>query len=182
MKIVIANLTEDNLRDTPNWEAPPFSCRYCIYWEYAEGRVDPAAETQDSIIRKKIDWLRRTNDQFGNCAKIAFADGVAAGYAQYGPPEFFPNTASYPAGPASPEAVFISCLFVPQNRFRRLGLGSQLLNAILDELRQSGIQAVETFARKGRADNPSGPVEFYLKHGFRTYRDDAEFPLLHLVL
>ena len=182
MKIAIANLTEQNLRDTPEWEAPPFSCRYCVYWEFPEECVDPTGENQDSTMRRKADWLRRTSDLFGQCGKIAYVDGVAVGYAQYAPPEFFPNTLGYAAGPASPSAVFISCLFIPQNQFRRLGLGSELLNAILDELRQRGFRAVETFGRKGRADNPSGPVEFYLRHGFRIYRDDAEFPLLHLVL
>ena len=182
MKIVVANLTEENLRDTPQWEAPPFSCGCCTYWEFPEECVGPATGTRDSSICSKTDWLRRTSNLFGNCGKIAYLDNMAIGYAQYAPPAFFPNLASYPAGPASPEAVFISCLYIPQNRLRRLGLGSQLLNAILDELRQRGIRAVETFARKGRTDNPSGPVEFYLKHGFGTHRDDAEFPLLHLVL
>lgn len=41
---------------------------------------------------------------------------------------------------------------------------------------------METFARKGNAENPSGPVEFYLRHGFTVQRDDPEFPLLRLDL
>jgi len=46
--------------------------------------------------------------------------------------------------------------------------------------RPRGVTAVETFARKGRADNPSGPVGFFFGKGFGTYRDDAEFPLQYL--
>lgn len=182
MKIEIANLTEENLRDAPEWESHPFSCKYCIYWEFPEECVEPITETQDNTMRRKTDWLRRTNELFGNCGKIAYVDGVAVGYAQYAPPEFLPNTANYPAGPPSSEAVIISCLFIPQNQFRRLGLGSQLLNSVLAELRQRRIDAVEIFARKGRADNPSGPVEFYVSNEFRIYRDEVEFPLLRLVL
>ncbi len=57
-----------------------------------------------------------------------------------------------------------------------------MLRAILEELRGRRVAAVETFARKGSAENPSGPVEFYLKHGFRILREDPEFPLLRLEL
>jgi hypothetical protein len=32
-------------------------------------------------------------------------------------------------------------------------------------LRPRGAKVVETFTRKGRADNPSGPVGFYLSMG-----------------
>jgi hypothetical protein len=45
-----------------------------------------------------------------------------------------------------------------------------------------GFEAVETFARKNNPNNPSGPVEFYLKNGFRVLRDDPEFPLMKLEL
>lgn len=126
----------------------------------------------------KIAWLRRTNELFGNCGKIAYVDGVAEGFAQYAPPGFFPRVAEYQAGPPSQEAVLISCLFIPRHRFRTLGLGSHLLDNVLAELKQKGIGAVETFARKGKADNPSGPAAFYFRNGFSIYRDDAEYPLL----
>jgi len=182
MKKEIINLAEENLRDAPEWDSPPFSCKYCIYWEFPEKYVEQTSEPNDNKMLRKVDWLRRTHELFGNCGRIAYVDGVAAGYAQYAPQEFLPQAGNYNAGPPSTEAVLISCLFIPQNRFRGLGLGSQLLNSILDELRQRGIKTVETFARKGREDNPSGPVDFYFSKGFRIFRDDAEFPLLRLDL
>jgi GNAT superfamily N-acetyltransferase len=182
MEIEIANLTEETLGDLPEWESPPFSCKYCTYWEFLEHGVDAATETKDEAMRRKADWLRSASALFGNCGRIAYVDGAAAGYAQYAPPALLPQAANYPAGPPSTGTVLLSCLFVPQHRFRGLGLGTQLLESILTELRQRGIGAVETFARKGRADNPSGPVAFYLGQGFRIHRDDAEFPLLHLDL
>jgi len=181
MKIEIANLTEESLQDAPEWESHPFSCKYCLYWE-CPPEAGPATLTRDEALRRKTDWLRRTNALFGHCGKLAYVDGVAAGYAQYAPAELLPVAASYPAGPPSSHAVLISCLFVPQRRFRGLGLASRLLESVLAESRQRGVTAVETFARRGRADNPSGPEGFYLARGFRTLRDDAEFPLLHLDL
>lgn len=45
-----------------------------------------------------------------------------------------------------------------------------------------GLRAVETFARRGSPNNPSGPLEFYLKQGFKVKADDEFLPLLRLDL
>jgi len=74
--------------------------------------------------------------------------------------------------------VLLACLFITKPQWRGQGLGSLLLKAILDELSARGFRAVETFARRESAENPSGPLEFYLGHGFFVLRDDPEFPLL----
>lgn len=57
-----------------------------------------------------------------------------------------------------------------------------LLNAILEDLEKRHIKTVETIARKNNPENPSGPVEFYLKNKFIIYKDDKEFPLVRLEL
>lgn len=57
-----------------------------------------------------------------------------------------------------------------------------MLRNIIEDLKSRGVRAVETFARKGSPDNPSGPFEFYLKNGFKVLRDDPEFPLMRLDL
>ncbi len=59
-------------------------------------------------------------------------------------------------------------------------MGSQLLQNIIDDLKKREIEAVETFARKGKPDNPSGPVKLYLRNGFRIQKDDKEFPLMRI--
>lgn len=182
MEIEILNLTEENLRDAPEWKTPPFSCKYCIYWEFLEECIDPAKEKKEELIQKKLEWLRDTNRLFGNCGKILYVDGKAVGYAQYAPHKFLPRSADYQTGPPSKDAVLISCLFIPHKEFRRLDLGSKLLQSIIDDLRSRRIKTCETFARKGNSNNPSGPVEFYLKNGFRIYNDDKEFPLMRLEL
>ncbi len=144
--------------------------------------MDLRKETKGSLVARKLNWLQRTNELFGTCGKIAYLDGVAVGYAQYAPARFLPRAAGYQAGPPSDDAVLISCLFVPNSEFRRAGLGKRLLQSIIDDLTQRGVKAAETFARRGKPDNPSGPEEFYLANGFRVYRDDSEFPLLRLDL
>ncbi len=181
MKIDIVDLTVGNLNDAPEWNSHPFSCKYCIYWEFPEECIDPAMEKKEDMLRKKLIWLQNTQNTFGNCGKIAYINGKPAGYAQYAPPKFLPNSVNYSLLP-SDDAVLISCLFIPQKEFRRCGVGSKLLQSIIDDLRKRGVKAVETFARKGRAENPSGPVEFYLRNGFTIYKDDEEFPLMRLEL
>jgi len=78
-------------------------------------------------------------------------------------------------------AVPLTCLFIPNEAFRGLGLGKRLLEAVIQELRRRGFRALETFARRGEANNPSGPMEFYLRRGFHVKDEtDAEFPLMRL--
>jgi len=180
MDIAIVSLTEATLGAAPVWDSPPYSCRYCLYWEYPEECVDPALEVPAERFQRKIEWLRRCRASFGDCGALAYVDGRPAAYAQYAPAAWLPGAAQYPAGPPSGDAVLLSCLFIPEAKCRGRGLGRRLLEHIVADLRARDLAALETFGRKGRADNPSGPAEFYLAHGFQIVRDDAEFPLLRL--
>jgi len=182
MNTKIVDLTEKTLIDAPEWASQPFSCKYCLYWELPEECIDPATEQKKDLIEKKLGWLRRVNSEWGNCGKMAYLRGQCVAYAQYAPPAYLPRAADYDSGPPSDDAVLISCLFIPQRQFRRLGTGSQLLRGIIGEFGERRERAIETFARKGSADNPSGPVELYLGSGFRIHRDDKEFPLMRLDL
>lgn len=181
MNLEIVRLTKDNLKDAPEWDSHPFSCKYCIHWEHPEECTDPVTEQKEEIFATKLSWLHRVTREFGACGKLVYSDGDPIGYAQYAPPHYLPGSASYASGPPSDDAVLISCLFIPQAKFRRLGIGSHLLHNIIDELRrEKKKKAIEAFARRGSPDNPSGPVGFYLRNGFRIRRDDKEFPLMRL--
>ena len=182
MNIQIVNLTEENLIDAPEWQGHPYSCKYCVYWEYPDECVAAATERKKEMLAKKLSWLRRTLRAFGNCGKLLYGDGKPVGYGQYAAPGYLPAAGGYDSGPPSDDAVLISCLFIPHEQFRRLGIGTQLLHSIIDELRQRGMKAVETFGRNGNPQNPSGPVEFYLRNRFKIHRDDEEFPRLRLDL
>ena len=180
VEIRIVNLTDENLGDVPEWGSYPFSCKYCIYWEFPQECVTTAEWKNEKAMRKKLKWLRDTIGSFGNCGKLLYVNERVVGYAQYAFPRFLPRSLDYPAGPPDMDAVLISCLFILYKEFRGSGLGRQLLHSIIEDLRGRKISAVETFARKGNPDNPSGPMEFYLKNGFRICRDDREFPLMRL--
>lgn len=182
MKIEIARLTEANLTDAPEWDSHPFSCKYCIYWEFPVECIDPTKENKEETIKKKLKWLKDIKRKFGDCGKILYVDGKSIGFAEYAPPKFLPLSKGYDSGPPSDDAVLISCLFIPKKEFRKIGLGSMLLESIITGLRKSGIKSVETFARRGNPNNPSGPLEFYLKNGFKVYKNDPEFPRVRLDL
>lgn len=182
MRLRIVKLTERNLAQTPEWEAHPFSCKYCLYWEDPKLGIDLASGVKEALFAKKLAWLGWVRREWGSCGKLLFFGDKAIGYAQYAPVRFLPGTEEYPAGPVSEDAVFLGCLFIPEPRWRGQGLGGLLLRAILDELAAREIEAVETFARKGSTENPPGPLEFYLKHGFSVLRDDPQFPLVRRVL
>ena len=131
MNIEIVNLTERTLRDAPEWPNHPFSCKYCVYWEYPEECTDPATEQKEEMFVKKLGWLQRVTKAFGACGKLVCGDGEPIGYAQYAPHHYLPGSAGYAAGPPSDDAVLISCLFIPQAKFRRLGIGGQLLRSVI---------------------------------------------------
>ncbi|HIQ01796.1 MAG TPA: N-acetyltransferase [Anaerolineales bacterium] len=182
VKTKVVELTEESLVQAPEWEIHPYSCKYCIYWEHPELCIDPATEVKEERLALKRAWLRRVRGEWGSCGRLLFVGDKAVGYVQYAPVRFLPGADGYPAGPVSEDAVLLACLFVPNPRHRRRGLGSALLAAVLQDLTGRGSKAIETFARRGSLENPSGPAEFYLKHGFRVLRDDPEFPLLRLDL
>ncbi len=180
MRIDIVNLTKENLSDAPEWDSHPFSCKYCIYWEFPDEYGDSVKGKRSYLLQKKTLWLQDTKRIFGDCGKLMYLNGEPIGYAQYAPPEFLPRSSYYHSDPPDYDAVLISCLFIPRNEFRGKGFGSQLLENILVELRKRGIKTVETFARKGNPDNPSGPEGFYVKNSFVTKKVDLEFSLMRL--
>ena len=185
MSLAIRDVVAANLHDIPQ------PCRGCVYWEFPE-EFDRAkekggeSEARADLERKKIEWFTRTEKEFGTCGKIAYFEGKVVAYAQYAPSEFLPNTdhyQSHPTGKSEEGVVFLSCLYVTSKEMRRKGIGEALLKSIIDDLRSRGFKAIETFARRGNPENPSGPIEFFIKNGF-TIKDQTnpEFPLLRLSL
>lgn len=165
----------------------PKNCNQCLYWEYPEEfeKLRKAGKT-DELVAKKKEWFLQTMKEFGVCGKIAYYDNKPIGYAQYCPSVFLPQTGEYGyknVGTVEEGVVFLSCLYVIDKKMRNKGVGTKLLENILKDLKKRGFKAVETFARKNSSNNPSGPVELYLKKGL--YMKDStvsEYPLMRLDL
>lgn len=181
----IEDINEANLQDIPE------SCRCCVYWEFPEKfeKVkDKKTNEQErsELEKKKREWFVQVLKEFGTCGKIIYHKGKAVAYAQFAPSERLPKTRSYeskPVGKLEEGIVFLTCLFITDDKFRQSGLNEALLRNVIDELRRRGFRGVETFARRGEPDNPSGPLEFYIKNGFIIKdKTDDEFPLMQLLL
>jgi GNAT superfamily N-acetyltransferase len=180
MTLDIENIDESNIQDLPAWADQPNArdagCRYCLYWEEPEEFRSPTLSLSEREAAK-AGWFREMQSEFGRAGKLARVDGVVVGYSQFAPARHLPTASKYECGPPSEDAVLVSCLLVVR-KWQGQGFGSALLQAVLDELCGRGVPSVETFARKTAGSNPSGPLEFWLKYGFASLREDAEFALV----
>ena len=177
------DVTESNLNDIPE------TCSYCIYWSFPEEfertKKELSKRKQELIAKKRL-WILQTLKEFGSCGKILYCNNVPVGYAEYAPSNRFPQIKEYksqPIGKIEEGVVFLSCLYVADEKLRRKGLGEKLLDSIIADLKGRGFKAIETYARKDSSENPSGPVELYLKKGFYIKNEaNPEFPIVRLNL
>ena len=170
----IATIDETSFKDIP------IPCRHCLYWQ-TDGPFDQKMLTPE-MERKKLEWINNMTREAGSWVKVAYLDDLPVGFLQCAKPKFFPRTLEYASGPPSDDALFLACLYILSKENRGIGIGTALLKDLLTELRNTKARTVETFARKGSAENPSGPLEFYMKHKFKIRNDDDAFPLLRLEL
>lgn len=147
----------------------------CIYWELpSQFEKRPAKDQMRELLQE---WFSRHSAGL-LLGKVARQGREVRGFIRFGPPEIYPQRLSYRSGPVSEDALLITCLVVAR-QYRRLGIARQLVSLAEDAAaEQYGYAAVEAFARKGSANNPSGPVELYSKCGYEILRDDREFPLM----
>jgi GNAT superfamily N-acetyltransferase len=147
----------------------------CIYWELPEQfEKRPGKERMRGLQER---WFAKQGPGL-LLGKVARQGKEVRGFIRFGPPEIYPQRLGYSSGPVSEDALLITCLFVAKP-YRGLGIARRLLSLAEDAAtRRYSYSAVETFARKGSANNPSGPVELWLKCGYEVLRDDDEFPLM----
>jgi ribosomal protein S18 acetylase RimI-like enzyme len=182
MKVLIKDVREENINEIPE------PCRTCLYWENPAFRQSRELSQTEKIKyeAEKAAWFLKTLKEFGNCGKIIYIDSKPVGYAQYSTINRLPKIQEYEAknlGTAKESVVFISCLYISDKNFRRKGLGKALLDKVITDLRKRGFKAVETFTRKGSANNPSGPIELYMRKGFHIKEEiNSDFALVRLKL
>jgi hypothetical protein len=166
-------VTEENFKDIPGY------CRQCLYWQTTDtDKKKP--ESQMEMAKQK--WLLRVQKALGVSSYIAYAETMPVGFVQLASAKYFPRLNEYVNTTPREDAAFLACLYIPQKENRSKGYGTQMLKCIIAELKQKGFKAIETFARKSSTENPSGPLSFYLKNGFKIRHDGTDFPLVRLEL
>ena len=182
-RVSIKDISRENLSEIPN------PCRTCLYWEEpAVNQCGKELSDAERIQReaRKAAWFQATLGEFGSCGKILYVNNKPVGYAQYSTSVRLPNIQAYGVkelGTEQKGVVFISCLYISDKKFRGRGLGRRLLDHVIEDLGQRGFKAVETIARRGSTNNPSGPIELFLGKGFRIREEtNSDFALVRLDL
>ncbi len=160
--------------------ALPGRCGRCGFWEQWEpASLDGPFPTG---TEEKKNWFEHVRTQWGPCGQVAMSEErQALAYCQYAPADFIPQLNFAKLGPVSSDAVFLACLYVPA-KYRGRGLGKLLLHAVQKDLIKRGCRAIETFARRAPAKNPSGWTEFYLANGWQVVKASSSISLLRLDL
>jgi GNAT superfamily N-acetyltransferase len=168
-------VTEENFTDIPE------PCRRCMYWQ-STGEFSAKSMTE-KMEKERMKWFQTMEKECGYSGGfIAYHNDKPVGFVQCALAKCFPNAKEYQSGPPSEDAAFLACLYITNEEDRKKGLGTLILKTAITQLKQQGFKAVETFARKSSSDNPSGPLGFYLKNGFKIKHDGTDFPLVRLEL
>ncbi|HVQ94681.1 MAG TPA: GNAT family N-acetyltransferase [Mycobacteriales bacterium] len=171
----LVNITLDNLDDLPR------KCRRCVFWELDPVQRERAEEAGDTELEKEA-WVSSVLLEWGSCGKIAYVDGVPAGFMLFAPPAYVPRSVAFPSSPVSADAVLLMTAFI-RPEFAGGGLGRMLVQGLAKDLRMRGIRAVEAFGDlKWEAPSCVLPAEYLLAVGFKTVRPHARFPRLRLEL
>jgi GNAT superfamily N-acetyltransferase len=179
----VARLTLDTLADLPG------DARSCVFWELEPVRRARVMEAGLAAEEKEA-WLSTVLLEWGSCGRVLYVDDVAAGYALYAPPVFFPGAASLPTAPPSEDAVLLATVLV-RPELAGGGLGRVLMQSVVKDLvKRGGIRALEAFGDT-RAPAQGHPADHsfcvlpadYLTHvGFKTVRPHVRYPRLRLDL
>lgn len=141
-----------------------------------------AVEAGDPELEKEA-WISATLLEWGSCGKIAYVDGVAAGFVLYAPPLYVPRSVAFPTSPVSADAVLLmTAHIIPE--FSGGGLGRMLVQGVAKDLTRRGVRAIEAFGdlKWEKTGACVAPAEYLLSVGFKTVRPHLRFPRLRLEL
>jgi hypothetical protein len=171
----LASITLDNLHDLPH------RCRRCAFWELDPVSATRAEDAGDPALEKEA-WISSVLLEWGGCGKIAYVDGVPAGFVLYAPPRYVPRSVAFPTSPVSGDAVLLMTAHI-LDEFAGGGLGRMLVQGVAKDLTRRGVKAIEAFGDL-RWEGPFCvmPADYLLAVGFKTVRPHHRFPRLRLEL
>lgn len=169
----LVSITLDNLHDLP------VRCRRCVFWELDPIQRERADEAGDPTLEKES-WVSSVLLEWGSCGKIAYVDGVPAGYVLYAPPGYVPRSVTFPTSPVSADAVLLmSATIIPE--FAGGGLGRMLIQGVVKDLTRRGVKALEAFGDvQWKQPACVLPADYLLAVGFKTVRPHIRYPRLRL--
>jgi len=112
----------------------PTVCHGCIWWQARGGK---------SVSKER--WIELAEESWGPWGMVYFDDDERLlGVMQYGPAFLFPRSQRLPAGPASGDAVLVTCAYLvdPASPW----VIQSLFLAAAGEARSQGAKALEAFS------------------------------------
>jgi hypothetical protein len=157
----------------------PGVCQSCVWWQTRRKDGD------------KAEWIADAEDRWGSWGALYHDDdGRVLGTMQFGPAELFPRARELPAGPASDDAVLVTCAYLV-DRHSPWVIQSLFLTAI-GEARDRGAAALEAFAyrypegesarERFQVHKTVFPRDFLSDFGFETVRAQGRVELVRLEL
>lgn len=168
----LTGLTGVTLADAPS------VCQGCVWWQSQAGR---------SADKRK--WIDKAESDWGPWGTVyCEAEGQVLGSMQYGPAALFPRAAELPAGPASADAVLVTCAYLVD--VSSPWVVQSLFLAAIGDARDRGAKALETFAYRYREGESQYerfqvhrtifPADFLADFGFTTLRRAGQVELARL--
>ena len=156
----------------------PVVCHECIWWQ-----------TRGSRPTDKRKWIEKAETEWGAWGTVYYDDdGRVLGSMQYGPAHLFPRAAVLPAGPASDDAVLVTCAYLVEQSSP--WVMQSLFLAAIGDARDKGARALEAFAYRYSEDESTFerfhvhktifPRDFLGDFGFRTVRTSGRVELARL--
>lgn len=174
MRSGVSGLTRATIRSAPS------VCQDCVWWQSRGNRT-----------ASKDRWIDRVEEEFGDWGTLYLDEGGRfLGSLQYGPSHLFPRSADLPAGPASDDAVLVTCSYVAGGAAE--WAEKSLLLAAIGESRDRGASALEAFAycypegesveERFLVHRTVFPRDFLDEFGFVTVRAQGRVELCRLEL
>jgi hypothetical protein len=136
-------------------------------------------------------WIERVEAEWGSFGTVYYdEDERVLGSMQYGPAQLFPRSAELPAGPPSPDAMFVTCAYLV--RSSSPWVMQSLFLAAIGDARDRGAKALEAFAyrypegesayERFQVHKTIFPSDFLADFGFATVRSAGRVELARLEL
>ncbi len=174
----VLSLTLDRIHDLPE------PCVTCIFWELNPALAAASIARGDPGLDKEA-WLSAALLEWGSVGKIAYVDGVPAGYITYAPPHLVPRATAFPTAPVSADAVMLMTGRVI-SEYAGQGLGRVLIQGAAKDVLRRGVRAIEAFGYRGDPNSSKAacviPADFLTAVGFKTVREHRIYPRLRLDL
>jgi GNAT superfamily N-acetyltransferase len=80
---------------------------------------------------KKKEWVKKALQKFGCCGKIAYSEGKPVGFVEFYPMDVFPLLPK-----RQTRTVLITCILVTERTLQKQGIGSKLVQSLVEDLKQ----------------------------------------------